>query len=83
MNEENTTTPWHDPDDAPNLTREWFQNAEVREGDRIVRPGRPKLDNPKQALSLRLDAEVIAFFKKDGAGWQRRINDALRKVAGL
>ena len=45
--------------------------------------GRPKLDNPKQAISIRLDAEVIARFKATGDGWQSRINAALRKAVGL
>ena len=47
------------------------------------RRGRPPLPHPKQAIKLRLDAEVVARFKADGEGWQTRMNDALRKVAGL
>ena len=30
---------------------------------------RPKADNPKVAVSLRLDPEVVARFKADGPGW--------------
>lgn len=37
----------------------------------------------KQLVSLRLDPEVVAHFRKAGPGWQTRINDALRKVARL
>ncbi|CAA7614647.1 BrnA antitoxin family protein [Magnetospirillum sp. UT-4] len=33
----------------------------------------------KKPLSLRLDADVIAWFKKDGEGYQTRINAALRE----
>ncbi len=51
--------------------------------DLMRRRGRPPLLNPKQSVKLRLDAEVVARFKADGEGWQTRINDALRKVAGL
>lgn len=40
--------------------------------------GRPKLDNPKQPISLRLDPDVIAKFKATGKGWQGRINRALK-----
>jgi hypothetical protein len=36
--------PWVDPDDAPELTDEMLDRAEIREGDRIIRPGRPPLD---------------------------------------
>lgn len=45
--------------------------------------GRPKSDNPKVAVSLRLDQEIVARFKASGPGWQTRINDALRDAAGL
>ncbi|PZM07591.1 BrnA antitoxin family protein [Rhizobium tubonense] len=39
--------------------------------------------NPKTLVTLRIDPEVIYFFKASGDGWQGRINEALRKVAGL
>jgi uncharacterized protein (DUF4415 family) len=34
----------------------------------------------KQPVTLRLDADVLAWFKKQGRGYQTRINRALRKV---
>ena len=37
----------------------------------------------KETVSLRLDGDVLAHFQDDGPGWQDRINEALRKVAGL
>jgi uncharacterized protein (DUF4415 family) len=33
----------------------------------------------KQAVSLRLDADVIAWLKKDGDGYQTRANQLLRE----
>jgi uncharacterized protein (DUF4415 family) len=45
--------------------------------------GRPKLANPKQAIKLRLDADVIAAYRKTGRGWQTRINADLRKARRL
>ena len=45
--------------------------------------GRPKADNPKVAVSLRLDQDVVARFKASGPGWQTRMNRALREAAGL
>lgn len=51
--------------------------------DALNRRGRKPSDNPKQLLSLRLDPEVIEFFRKTGDGWQTRINSELRKIAGL
>jgi len=34
----------------------------------------------KKPVTLRLDADVLAWFKKDGRRYQTRINSALRKV---
>jgi uncharacterized protein (DUF4415 family) len=45
--------------------------------------GRPPIDSPKLAVSLRLDPDVVKHFKDQGPGWQSRINAALRKQAKL
>lgn len=37
----------------------------------------------KKLLTIRIDPEVIDWFKSGGEGWQVRMNDALRKAAGL
>lgn len=43
-----------------------------------VRPvGRPKSDNHKQPTTIRLSPEVMDYFKRDGKGWQTRINQVL------
>jgi uncharacterized protein (DUF4415 family) len=34
----------------------------------------------KKPVTLRLDADVLAWFKKQGSGYQTRINRALRMV---
>jgi uncharacterized protein (DUF4415 family) len=39
----------------------------------------PQVAPVKQQVTLRLDQDVLAKFKDTGAGWQSRINDALRK----
>lgn len=73
-----------DPDDAPELLEEFFRTAELRIGDKIVRRGRPSLgDQPKTAITLRLDADVVESYRALGAGWQSRINADLRKVRKL
>ena len=36
------------------------------------------LPETKAAISIRLDADVLAFFKADGPGYQSRINAVLR-----
>ena len=43
---------------------------------RIV--GRPKKTVTKTHLTLRVDPDIVAGYKKTGRGWQTRINDALR-----
>ncbi|MBF9198117.1 BrnA antitoxin family protein [Microvirga terrestris] len=43
------------------------------------RPGRPRSENPKVLVSLRLDPDVVAAYKATGPGWQARINEILRR----
>ncbi|WP_455475723.1 BrnA antitoxin family protein [Bartonella sp. B17] len=43
--------------------------------------GRPSIESPKQAITLRLDPEVIAFFKKQGKNWRTRMSEALKKAS--
>jgi uncharacterized protein (DUF4415 family) len=74
---------WTDPDDAPELTDEWFDTADYYEGEKLVRRGRPKSASPKEAVSLRLDPDVVAHYRATGPGWQSRINEALRQAAKL
>jgi len=58
-----------DLSDAPPLPESAWKNA-VRGG--LYRP-------VKHAVSLRLDADVIAWLKKDGEGYQTRANQMLRE----
>ncbi|MCP5431733.1 MAG: BrnA antitoxin family protein [Alphaproteobacteria bacterium] len=74
---------WVDPDDAPELTKEWFETADLYKGEKLIRRGRPRSAAPKTAVSLRLDADVLEYYKSAGAGWQSRINADLRKAAKL
>ena len=56
--------------DAPEWTPEMFARAMVRRGLKPV---------PKKALlSLRIDSDVIGWFKAQGAGYQSRMNALLR-----
>lgn len=49
----------------------------------IVRKGRgrPPSEETKEQVTLRLDKDVIDHFKKEGPGWQTRINAFLRSAA--
>jgi uncharacterized protein (DUF4415 family) len=39
--------------------------------------GRPRIEQPKRQVTLRLDQAVIEHFKRGGKGWQTRLNDTL------
>jgi len=41
------------------------------------RPGRPRIESPKAAVTRRLDPETIARFKATGKDWRARMADAL------
>lgn len=43
-------------------------------------PERPAVPAGRETVSIRIDADVLAFFQEDGPGWQDRVNAALRGV---
>lgn len=59
-----------DLSDCPEITPEMFARAVVREGLK----SRPK----KEQLTLRLDSDVLEWFKARGRGYQTQINALLR-----
>jgi uncharacterized protein (DUF4415 family) len=69
-----------DPDDAPELTDDYFKRADLYVGATLVRRGRPKSARPKQAVKLRLSPDVLDHFRASGVGWQTRINETLLKA---
>ena len=87
MNKPHSAPSWVDPDDAPDLsTPEWqagFAEADVYEGDKIVRRGRPPSAAPKISTTIRLSADVVDHFRQDGPGWQSRIDAALKDWIAL
>ena len=56
-----------DPDAPPLVDREWFEKAT------LVVPER------KQAISLRVDPDVLSWFRDQGPGYQSRMNAVLRQ----
>lgn len=47
----------------------------------VLRRGRGPQKAPTKILTtVRLDADVIAFFRAQGPGYQSRINEALKQV---
>jgi uncharacterized protein (DUF4415 family) len=79
-------------DEAPELTAEWFEKAKLAskvlprligktDAAELLKPkrGRPQLENPKEHVNIRLDADIVQAFKSKGRGWQTRVNSALRE----
>jgi uncharacterized protein (DUF4415 family) len=60
-----------DPDNPPGLIA------------KLKRVGRPPASETKVPVTLRLDRDVVTRFRATGEGWQTRMNEALRKAAGL
>jgi uncharacterized protein (DUF4415 family) len=82
--------PWLplDDDDAPILTAEQIKElrpakevfAEI--GIPMPKPiGRPKAERTKVPVTMRLDPDVLAYFKASGPGWQTRMGEVLAREA--
>ncbi len=56
--------------DSPEITPEMFAKAVVRRG--------LKSKSKKVQLTLRVDSDVVSWFKEQGQGYQSRINALLR-----
>ena len=65
-------TDLYDPNDPAQVTN-FFASAKV-----VRKPGRPKASITKIPTAIRLSADVVEYFKSTGAGWQSRIDAALR-----
>ena len=62
-----------DPDNPP-----W---SEEMLGPPVIKRGRgPQRSPTKVSTTIRLDADVLAFFRARGRGYQTQISEALRKV---
>ena len=82
MNAKQKNSPHISPNpELPEITDAWIAGADLYHGDKLVRRGRPKLENPRQLLSLRLPPHVVARWKASGPGWQTRMAEALEKSA--
>lgn len=69
-----TTSNRHVDPDNPSWSEEML-------GSPVIKRGRGPQKSPTKVLTtVRLDADVMAFFKSQGSGYQTRINEELRKV---
>lgn len=69
----------HEYDEIPELTEQWFEQADHYVGSKLVRRGRPAGSGRKVSTTVRFDADILTAFKKKGRGWQTRMNNALRE----
>jgi uncharacterized protein (DUF4415 family) len=67
-------------EEIPELTDAMMARAVPGDGVALLKrgPGRPKADQPKRQITLRLDADVIEAMRASGPGWQVRANEALK-----
>jgi uncharacterized protein (DUF4415 family) len=63
--------------ELPELTEEMLARAVVKKG------GRPRSENPRQLISLRLPPEVVARWRATGPGWQTRMAERLARAPVL
>ena len=49
----------------------------------LIRRRGPQKAPTKMQVSIRLDRDVVDRFRRDGPGWQARMNQVLRQAAGL
>lgn len=63
----------HEYKELPELTDDMLARAVVNKG------GRPRAENPRQLISLRLPPEVIELWRSTGPGWQSRMAERLAK----
>ena len=55
-----------DTSDIPALDKDFFKRAEIQ------------MPKTKKMVSIRLDEEVLNWFKKSGKGYQTKINEILK-----
>jgi uncharacterized protein (DUF4415 family) len=63
-----------DPDALPLTEEQMINMVPVRAGR-----GRPRSAKKKQLVSIRYSPEVLHYFRSSGAGWQARMDAALRE----
>jgi uncharacterized protein (DUF4415 family) len=61
-------------DELPELTDDMLARGRVNKG------GRPRSDNPKKLISIRLPEDVILKWRATGPGWQTRMAEKLARV---
>ncbi len=66
-------------EDIPELTEEFFEQADFHVDGRLIQRGRPAGLNNKEQVAIRFDKDILSAFRATGKGWQTRMNDALKE----
>lgn len=88
MSENEQNSKWVDPDEIPELTDGFFENATRHIAGKEVSKeqfqafqktmGRPRVAVKRPTLNMRIDPDVLEALKASGRGWQTRVNAILR-----
>ncbi len=62
-------------EELPELTDDMLARGKVNRG------GRPRSENPKRLISIRLPEDVIERWRASGPGWQTRMAEKLSRAA--
>jgi uncharacterized protein (DUF4415 family) len=77
-------------EEAPELTEEQLDRAELAVGGKVIRPatgtltrprGRPRSERPTETVTLRLDAALVRALKTSGPDWRKRATKAVERLA--
>lgn len=72
-----------DPDAQPWTDEMWARAVTFDERQKRRAQARTCTVELAPDVVVRIDADVLEHFRKTGQGWQGRINEVLRKAAGL
>ena len=61
-------------EELPELTEDMLARGKVNKG------GRPRSENPKRLIAIRLPEDVIHKWRATGPGWQTRMAEKLARV---
>ena len=62
-------------EELPELTDDMFARGTINKG------GRPRSENPKKLISIRLPEDVIQRWRATGSGWQTRMAERLSVIS--
>lgn len=80
MNASTGKTTLTDPDNLGTSVADW-EGAVLKQGGAVIGKARTRGPNTrpiKEQVAVRYSPDVLAAFRATGAGWQTRMNDALR-----